>query len=195
MQALIVIDAQNEFSPAGHRPATDHATALAAIHRLARAARAAGRPIAWVQHHNRPDESPAFVPGTWGARLADGLGPEPGHGPEALFVKDVFGAFSSTGLERWLRDLGVTEVLLAGFFTHMCVSTSAREALVRGFGVSVDPGATRAWDLEDPVLGRQAGEEVHRSALLHLVNMGVTLAPAEAGTASSAVPASFTAAV
>lgn len=58
----------------------------------------------------------------------------------------------------------------------MCLSTSAREALVRGFDVVVDPDATGARDLEDEVLGRQTADEVRRSALLHLRNMGVTVA-------------------
>jgi hypothetical protein len=57
----------------------------------------------------------------------------------------------------------------------MCVSTSAREALVRGFDVAVDPDGTGARDLNDEVLGHQSADEVRRSALLHLVNMGVTI--------------------
>lgn len=123
MQALLVVDAQNEFSPAGRRPV-------------------------------------------------------PNHGAERLFEKDIFGAFTGTDLEGWLRGLGVTEVVIAGFYTHVCVSTSAREALVRGFDVVLDPDATGARALEDDRLGRQRADDVRRSALLQLVNMGATLAPA-----------------
>src|SRR4051812_27813979 len=64
MQALLVIDAQNEFSPPGLPPAPNPPRAIAAIHRHVRLARDAGRPIAWIQHHNRPTESRAFVPGS-----------------------------------------------------------------------------------------------------------------------------------
>ena len=63
-----------------------------------------------------------------------------------------------------------------GFYAHMCLSTSAREALIRGFEVFVDPNATGARDLEDETLGRQTADEVRRSALLHLKNMGVAVA-------------------
>ena len=175
MQALIVVDVQNEFSPAGLRAVPDHAAALARITRHVDEARRDGRPIAWVRHHNRPHESRAFVPGSWGAEFSPGLGPAAGAGGEREFVKDVFGAFTDTGLETWLRESGVTDVLLVGFYAHMCVSTTAREALVRGFDVSIDPGATGARDLEDPVVGQQTADEVRRSAMLHLVNMGVTL--------------------
>ena len=66
-------------------------------------------------------------------------------------------------------------VLIVGFYTHMCLSTSAREALVRGFEVAVDPDATDATDIEHPLLGKQTADEVRRYSLLHLTNMGVTL--------------------
>jgi hypothetical protein len=54
----------------------------------------------------------------------------------------------------------------------MCLSTSARESLVRGFDVLLDPDATAARDLSDPRLGSQTADDVRRSALLQLVNMG-----------------------
>ena len=174
--ALIVVDAQNEFSSTGLRPVPDHAGALAAILDHVAAARAERRPIAWVQHHNRPTESRAFVPDSWGAAFSPGLGPQAGYGPETIFQKDVYGAFNGTGLEDWLRANRVQSVLMVGFYAHMCLSTSAREALIRGFEVFVDPKATGARDLEDETLGRQSADEVRRSALLHLKNMGVTVA-------------------
>jgi nicotinamidase-related amidase len=174
-QALIVVDAQNEFSSAGKRPVPNHEAALEAILAHVEQARRENRPIAWVRHHNKPDESPAFVPNSWGAEFSPGLGAQMGFGPERLFEKDVYGAFTTTDLEAWLRSVGADAVLIVGFYAHMCLSTSAREALVRGFQVSVDASATGARDLDDPVLGRQSADEVRRSALLHLKNMGVSL--------------------
>ena len=174
-QALLVVDAQNEFSPGGLRAVPNHADAMEAIFARVDKARATRTPIAWVQHHNKPNESRAFVPGTWGAALSPGLGTRPGFGSERLFTKDVFGAFTGTELEDWLASLGVTEVMIVGFFAHMCVSTSAREALVRGFDVRVDARGVGARDLEDDILGRQSADEVRRSALLQLSDMGVTV--------------------
>jgi len=176
MEALLVVDVQNEFSPQGRRPVPNHAQALERIRERVAEARDGKRPIAWIQHHNKPNESPAFIPGSWGAELAEGLGPRAGYGPERLFQKDVFGAFTGTELEKWLHDVGANEVLIVGFYAHMCVSTSAREASVRGFETSVDPEATGARDLDDDLLGHQSADEVRRSALLQLKNMGVTIA-------------------
>ncbi len=175
MQALVVVDAQNEFSEDGLRAVPNHGEALEYIRARVADARNSGLPIAWVRHYNKPSESRAFVPGTWGAELSGGLGPDPDLRLERLFEKDVYGAFTGTGLEAWLREIGAGSVLLVGFYTHMCVSTSAREAMVRGFEVAIDPDGTGACNLDDEVLGQQSADEVRRSALLHLVHMGVAI--------------------
>jgi nicotinamidase-related amidase len=160
-QALLVLDVENEFSPSGKKPLPNYSAALAAIERHVDRARREQRPIAWVR-----------MPG---ADLSPGLGPKTGFGPEGLFEKDVYGAFAGTGIEEWLRGYGVQSVLIVGFYAHICLSTSAREALIRGFEVFIDPEATGARDLNDRMLGRQTADEVRRSALLHLANMGVIL--------------------
>ena len=177
MQALLVVDAQNEFSAKGLRPVPYHARALERIIRHVQLAREDRRPIAWVRHHNKPHESKAFLPGSWGADWSPGLALINNHGREKLFEKDVYGAFTGTGLEDWLRGIDVTGVLIVGFYAHMCLSTSVREALIRGFDVQIDPEATGARDLEDSVLGNLTADEVRRSALLQLVDMGATLVP------------------
>ena len=177
MQALLVVDAQNEFSAGGLRPVPNHAHALDRIVRHVEQAREERRPIAWVKHHNKPQESKAFLRGSWGADWSPGLGSIADHARERLFEKDVYGAFTGTGLEEWLHGLDVTDVLIVGFYTHMCLSTSVREALIRGFNVQLDPEATGARDLEDPVLGKLTADETRRSALLQLINMGATLIP------------------
>src|SRR5580692_4514155 len=171
MQALVVVDVQNEFSATGLRPVPNHADALEHIHFRIQQARQLRQPIAWIIHYNKPTESRAFVPGTWGAQPSPGLGPQPGFGPEKRFEKAVYGAFTGTGLEEWLRSVGAQSVLLVGFYTHMCLSTSAREALVRGFDVAVDPDATAARDRGDRLVAERRADEVHRTAPPHLQNI------------------------
>ena len=177
MHTLVVVDAQNEFSPQGLRPASGHAEAIAAIGRRVEDARRDGRPVAWIRHHNRPDEPPGFGPGTWGAEYSPGLGPLEGRDAEREFIKDVYGAFTGTDLHDWLGDLGSDGVLLVGFYAHMCVSTTAREGLMRGLKVAVDPAGVASHDLDHDRLGRLTADEVRRSALLHLADMGAQITP------------------
>ncbi len=175
MMGLIVVDAQNEFSAAGKRPVPNQEDALYMILVQVTMARALNLPIAWVRHYNRPNESKAFMPGTWGSELMEGCGPDPKRESERLFEKDVFGAFTGTELEGWLRGMGVTTVLVSGFYTHMCVSTTVREALVRGFDVVVERRATGTCDLVHESLGKQSADEVRRTALLQLASMGARI--------------------
>jgi len=177
MQALVVVDAQNEFSAGGLRPVPNHAEALDAIRRRVAGARSEGRPVAWVRHHNRPDERPGFAPGSWGAAFSPSLGPEPGRAVETDLVKDVVGAFTGTDLGRWLEGVGADDILLVGFFAHMCVSTTAREAVMRGLRVAVDPDGTGGFPIAHPLLGETSAEEVCRTALLHLSALGVAITP------------------
>lgn len=174
--ALIIVDAQNEFSPGGKRAVLNHPSAITRISRWLAYARERKWAVAWVQHHNRPDESPAFVPGTWGAEFSPELAPQLGDEREALFRKDVVGAFTGTRLDTWLRNHGVSHVAIVGFYAHMCVSTTVREAIVRGFNVMIDPDATGAAALQHPQLGAQSADEVRRSAMLHLTHLGAHIA-------------------
>jgi nicotinamidase-related amidase len=175
MQVLIVIDAQNEFSANGKRPVPDHHIVIEAIRQQVENARKKTLPIAWVRHFNKPDESPAFVPGTWGAEFVEGLGPKIGFGEEIEFQKNVYGAFTGSEIGSWLKTLSADEVLISGFYTHGCVSTTAREAIMAGLKVTLDLTTTGSCAMEHELLGILTADEVRRSALLQLANMGAII--------------------
>ena len=177
MQALIIIDAQNEFSSKGKRPVPGHSAAIEVIHKRVEQARATNSPIVWIRHFNKPTESQAFVPGTWGSEFVAGFGPKQGAANEVEFQKDVYGAFTGTNMGGWLNTVNIDEVLIVGFYTHGCVSTTAREAIMADLKVSIDPNATGACDMNHEILGFQTADEVRRSALLQLANMGVFISP------------------
>ena len=171
MEALVVIDVQNDFSPEGAMAVEGHAAALQEIAGRVAVAREARRPVAWIVHNNGPDGAARFRPGTWGAELSPGL--EPAEG-EPVFVKTVFGALTGTELGAWLDDKDASAIELVGFLTHMCVSTTAREALMRGLAVAVDAKATGTRAI-DSSAGSFAADVIHRSALAQLETMGATI--------------------
>lgn len=181
MQALIVIDAQNEFSGEGQRPVPNHSSILEVILHHVRDARTHGRPIAWVRHHNRPNESPAFQPNSWGAEFSPGCGPQHTASPEKEFQKNVYGAFTGSDIGHWLETQKAGTVLIVGFYTHGCVSTTSREAIMKDFTVLLDPAATGSCDIDDAVLGILSADESRRCALIQLANMGATLIGSSAG--------------
>ncbi|WP_162618599.1 isochorismatase family cysteine hydrolase [Pedobacter yulinensis] len=175
MQTLVIIDAQNEFSAGGKRPVPDVLPALEVIKKRIAIARKNGTPIAWVRHFNRPHESPAFMPGTWGSEYLPGLGPDVSNTLEREFKKDVYGAFTGSDIGSWLTDMGSSAVLITGFYTHGCVSTTSREAIMAGLAVSIDPDATATIALEHALLGKISAAQSKVAALLQLENMGARM--------------------
>ncbi len=175
MEALIVIDAQNEFAEKGKRPVPDFQLAVQVISKRVGQARSENRPIVWIRHFNKPDESKAFIPGSWGSEFYSGFGVKPGSSLEIEFQKNVYGAFTGTDVGNWLKQIGSDAIMIVGFYTHACISTTAREAIMREFRVSIDPGGTGACDLDHALLGNITGDEVRCSALLHLANMGAII--------------------
>ncbi|MBI5372152.1 MAG: cysteine hydrolase [Sphingobacteriales bacterium] len=177
MQVLIVIDAQNEFSENGKRPVPNHIKAVEAIRKRVEEARQKASPVAWVRHFNKPNESPAFVPGTWGAEYYQGFGPQTGFGEETEFIKNVYGAFTGSDIGHWLKKIKASTVLITGFYTHGCVSTTAREAIMEGLEVLLDPDATGACNISNPLVGSLSADEIRISSLLQLANMGARILP------------------
>ncbi|MFI8356704.1 cysteine hydrolase family protein [Streptomyces cyaneofuscatus] len=115
--ALLVIDMQNALVAIAH----EGAGTVARIAALQERARAAGVPVVTVQHQD--DE---LEPGTEGWRIAPALAPAPG---EPVVPKASPDSFLDTGLDAALRDMGVTEVVVTGFATEICVESTARRAL------------------------------------------------------------------
>jgi nicotinamidase-related amidase len=63
-------------------------------------------------------------------RLVDALAPEPG---DFSILKPRHSAFFGTPLEFLLDELGVTQLILAGLVTDICVAFTAHDAYMRKF--------------------------------------------------------------
>jgi nicotinamidase-related amidase len=59
--------------------------------------------------------------------IADKVKPLEG---EPVIVKNYPNAFLQTALHERLQKLGVTNLVLGGFMTHMCVNSTARGAFI-----------------------------------------------------------------
>jgi ureidoacrylate peracid hydrolase len=155
-RALLVIDMQNGFC---HREGSFTRTGMGlegadvAVRNAAEAvrqARRSGIPVVFTRHLYRPgraDEgrslkqnSPALAgvdglkAGSWDAHVVDELG----CGPTDLVVDKVrFDAFQWTSLEPLLRGLGVTELVVCGVVTNICVETTVRSAFMRDCPVTL----------------------------------------------------------
>ncbi|MCO6388351.1 cysteine hydrolase family protein [Aliihoeflea sp. 40Bstr573] len=163
---LVVIDAQREYVD-GKLPLPGAPAALTQIARLLQKARAEGAPVVHVQHKGKAGG--LFDPATTSFALADEAAAKDG---EAVVEKGLPNAFAGTSLKDVLEASGRKRLVLAGFMTHMCVSSTARAALDLGFQTVVVSDASATRDL--PVPGAE-GEvltavDLHRAELAMLAD-------------------------
>jgi nicotinamidase-related amidase len=135
--ALILIDLQKGIvaRPTAH-PASEIVARASA---LAEAFRRHGLPVVLVNvaggapGRTEQPRSGGPLPGDW-ADFVPELNRQPG---DHTVTKQQWGAFRNTGLEDYLRDLGVTQVVIAGISTSIGVESTARHACECGFNVTL----------------------------------------------------------
>jgi nicotinamidase-related amidase len=160
---LIVIDAQNEYVD-GKLPLPGVKPALENIARLLAKAREDGGRIIHVQHRGRAGG--AFDPATKAFAIADEAAPRTG---EAVVEKPLPNAFAGTTLNETLTSMGVKRLVLAGFMTHMCVSSTARAALDLGYQTTVVADACATRDLPSGG-GDISAADLHQAELAALAD-------------------------
>lgn len=138
--AVVFIDYQNEYRQ-GPLALPDEVLASEAARRLRAWADRVGIAVIHVLHR-APATAPIFAPDTRGAAPIEGLAPAAG---ETVIYKHLPSAFTGTGLAEVLQAAGSETLLIAGYMTHNCVDSTAREAFHRGYrvGVVADASATR----------------------------------------------------
>ena len=173
--ALILIDLQRDFCAQGgyaHRAGLDisrMASVLRQARRLLDAARQAGWLVVHTREGHRPDLSdcpptklarshaagaPIGSPGPLGRLLVRG---EHGHDfvdevapveGEVVIDKPGYGAFHHTRLEQVLTRHGIERLIVAGVTIEVCVHSTLREAVDRGYACVTVSDATAASQAE-----------------------------------------------
>jgi nicotinamidase-related amidase len=157
--SLVIIDMQRDFlEPGGFGAAlgndvSELRRAIAPTRSLLKQARAAALTIIHTREGHRPDLAdlppakkargrlPVGIgdPGPMGRILVRG---EPGHDiipelyplpGEPVVDKPGKGAFFATDLDAMLKNRGITQLIVCGVTTEVCVNTTVREANDRGY--------------------------------------------------------------
>ena len=133
---LLMIDLQNTYRR-GVMQLDGVEPAVAEAARLLARARIYHVPVIHVMHDAGPG-SPYDIQAEIG-QISPEVSPAPG---ELVIVKKYPSAFVQTGLEQSLRNHGRTDLVIAGFMTHMCVNSTARDAFNFGYRPTVVAAAT-----------------------------------------------------
>ncbi|KIU43486.1 MULTISPECIES: cysteine hydrolase family protein [Bradyrhizobium] len=159
---LVLIDIQNEYL-AGPLALPDASPAIVRATALLGRARDSGAVIIHIAHKGAPGS--LFDRAAERGAIVAPLAPRPG---EIVIEKQLPNAFAGTELNTQLAATGRKELVLAGFMTHMCVSSTARAALDLGFRTTIDADSCATRDLPDGSGGTIAAKLIHDVALAEL---------------------------
>ena len=161
--ALIVVDVQNDFvSPQGSagKRGEDVSAAMAMIPNLTGlidAARKIGLTVVYIRTtHSEWTDAPSWIyrstqksglstcrEGTWGAEFYDGIAPLPS---ERVVIKHRYSAFINTDLNTVLKARNIQSVLICGVATNVCVETTARDAYMYDYYVTMIDDCSAAYE-------------------------------------------------
>jgi len=158
---LLIIDAQREYVD-GKLALPGIEASLAAGACLLARARAAGTPVVHVLHRGA---GPIFNPATPYHQPAETMLPLAG---EAIVEKTQANAFAGTGLQSVLEATGRKNLIVIGYMTHNCVSSTVRAATERGFRSMVVAAASGTRALPDGQGGVLSAEVLHAASLIGL---------------------------
>ncbi|MBA2125558.1 cysteine hydrolase [Hyphomicrobium methylovorum] len=171
--ALILIDCQNTYRE-GVMELDGVEPALVECQKLLQRYRDAGRPVIHIQH-DAGAGSPYDVAAPIGA-IADVVKPAAG---EPVVVKNYPSSFEKTNLDGLLKSLGVKDVAIVGFMTHVCVNSTARAAFNHGYNATVVGNATATRSLPNPTGGVVASKDLHNASLAALHDFFAVVVPSQ----------------
>lgn len=157
--ALIMIDCQNTYRK-GVMQLTNVEPAILEARKLLSKARALKIPVIHIRHDAGPG-TPYDVNAEIGA-ICDEVAPIAG---EPVITKNYPNAFMATELDQQLKNLGVKNIVLAGFMTHMCINSTAHGGFNLGYNVTVVASATATRPLQAANSKVLTAQEVQDGAL------------------------------
>ncbi|WP_431203921.1 cysteine hydrolase family protein [Bradyrhizobium betae] len=171
---LVLIDIQNEYR-SGPLALPDAEPAIAVAAKLLARARQSGAAIFHIAHKGRAGS--LFDREAERGAIVSSLTPLAG---EPVIEKALPNAFAGTDLQARLAATGRTDIVLAGFMTHMCVSSTARAALDLGLRTTIAADACATRDLPDGRGGALSARTIHEVAMAELSDRFAIIAQGEA---------------
>lgn len=143
--ALVLVDFQNDYFEGGAFTLVGTAAAAAKARTVLDRFRANQETVVHIRHHAGEEDATFFVPGTPGADINTLVSPAEG---ETVVTKANINGFLGTDLKAILDAQGVTNLVVAGAMSHMCIDALVRAASDLGYAVTVLHDAVATRDLE-----------------------------------------------
>ncbi|WP_199330327.1 cysteine hydrolase family protein [Dysgonomonas sp. GY617] len=163
-KALVIIDIQNDYFAGGNMPLVRSDEAVLNAKLVLEQFRNEGLPVIHIQHVSDRPGATFFVPGTPGVEIHSEVAP---LNKEKVIVKHFPNSFRETELQDYLKELGISDLVICGMMTSMCVDATTRAAKDFGYNCTVIGDACAAPNLE--INGKTvSGENVHNAFLAAL---------------------------
>ncbi|HBZ67240.1 MAG TPA: cysteine hydrolase [Bacteroidales bacterium] len=171
-KALILVDIQNDYFENGKMTLSGSNEAGENAHRILEQFRAEGETIIHIRHIAMQPGATFFIPDTKGAEIHACVKPQE-H--EKVVVKYFPNSFRDTGLLDILKEKNITDLVICGMMTHMCIDATTRAAKDFGFNITLIGDACATMDQEYEGQNVKA-EDVQKSflAALSFFYAGVT---------------------
>lgn len=143
-KALLIIDVQNDYFPHGKCELYKSKNALTAVKKLLTHFREENLPVFYIQHISN-EGAAFFVPKTDGVNIHKDIAPLKA---EKVIIKHDPNSFYETKLQSELAKSKVTDLVVCGMMTHMCIDTTVRAAKDYGYKITLISDACTTKDLE-----------------------------------------------
>lgn len=157
--ALIMVDCQNTYRR-GVMQLTNVEPAIKEAQKLLRMARDLKIPIIHIQH-DAGAGTPYDVSAEIGA-ISPEVAPIAG---EPVITKNYPNSFVQTSLDEQLKALGIKNIYLAGFMTHMCINSTAHGGFNLGYAPAVVASACATRPLQTANGQVVSAQDLHNAAL------------------------------
>ena len=143
--ALLIIDVQNDYFEDGAMSLVGPYKASENIKLLLQKFRTEHQPVVYIQHIATRPDSTFFVPNTIAAEIHASIKPLDN---EKVIIKHYPNSFRETDLLNHLKSLDITNLVICGMMTHMCIDATTRAAKDLGFNCCLIADACATKDLE-----------------------------------------------
>jgi nicotinamidase-related amidase len=133
-EALIIIDIQNDYFDGGLNPLNNSMTACLNARKVLVNFRKRGLPVIYIRHISDRPEAKFFLPGSFGSEIHNDLKPD---ADEKVIIKHYPNSFRETDLLEFLRDNKISDLVVCGMMTQMCVDSTVRAAKDYGFNIKL----------------------------------------------------------
>jgi nicotinamidase-related amidase len=142
-QALLIIDMQHDNFTDSNMTKTEAQVMLDHTNQIITYAKTKGMPIYIIEHISRNPASTLFLTGTKGAQTHA----EIDTAGTTTIIKHYPSSFRETKLQECLNQKGITELIISGAMTHMCIDTTVRAGNDLGYNITLVSDACFTKDL------------------------------------------------